>query len=51
MCYQAADESHWRQLYNKVEELLYPGDSSYESNTGGSVVNLRNSTTLEKIKK
>ena len=47
---QGALKSPWRLTTGALTENLYPGDSSYEAETGGDLVNLRNSTTLEKVK-
>ena len=38
-------------LYFKVVDGLYPGNSSYEVQTGGKVANLRKSTTNEKVRR
>jgi len=33
-----------------LKEKLYPGNSGYYAQTGGNLVNLRNSTTIEKVR-
>ena len=44
-------ENPYAVMYYESMSLLYPGDSAYESQVGGALTNLRNSTTLDKIKK
>ncbi len=48
---QAYAENHWVILNRETSALLYPGKSSYESKVGGGLADLRNSTTMEKIRR
>ena len=47
---QGVETSPTNMVYFNTIKEVYPGNSSYEMQTGGLLKNLRESTTIEKVR-
>ena len=47
---QSRENTGYAITYKEMVQMLYPVPSGYRYNTGGAMKNLRESTTLEKVK-
>ena len=50
MSFQGVETSPTNMVYFNTIKEVYPGNSSYEMQTGGLLKNLRESTTIEKVR-
>ena len=50
MLFQGVENSPSNIVYFNTVKEIYPGNSSYEIQTGGVLKNLRESTTIEKVR-